>query len=104
MLIPFLRVSNIKEILNISGLTIISVLYLGFLAILFGYIFWYKGLKYKKASTASSFIYLNPILGTISGIVFLKERLSNISLIGGVFIILGLFLVNPLKMESEKKD
>lgn len=104
MLIPFLRVSNMKEILNINGLTLISILYLGFLAILFGYIFWYKGLKYKEASTASSFIYLNPILGTISGIVFLKEKLSTLSLIGGVFIILGLFLVNPLKMENEKKD
>lgn len=104
MLIPFIRSSNINEILSISGLTLISVLYLGFLAILFGYIFWYKGLKYKEASTASSFIYLNPIIGTISGIVFLKERLSTLSFIGGFFIILGLLLVNPLKMENEKKD
>lgn len=60
MLLPFLKPSNINEILNMSNLTLISILYLGFLSILFGYIFWYKGLKYKEASTASSFIYLNP--------------------------------------------
>ncbi|MCX8095565.1 MAG: DMT family transporter [Caldisericia bacterium] len=105
MLFPFIRTSNIKELLNINHLTLISIFYLGFLSILFGYIFWYKGLKYKEASTASSFIYLNPIIGTISGIVFLKEKLSNLSLIGGIFIILGLFLVNPLRIEgSNKKD
>jgi drug/metabolite transporter (DMT)-like permease len=74
------------------------------LAILFGYIFWYKGLKYKEASTVSSFIYLNPIIGTVSGIFFLKEKLSFLSLIGGFFIILGLFLINPFQMENEKKD
>ncbi|MBC7195423.1 MAG: EamA family transporter, partial [Caldisericia bacterium] len=103
-LLPFLRTSNINEILNMSSLTVYSIMYLGFLAILFGYIFWYKGLKYKEASTVSSFIYLNPIIGTISGVVFLKEKLSLLSLLGGIFIIFGLFLVNPFKMESEKKD
>ncbi len=103
-LLPFLRKSNINEILNMSSLTVYSIMYLGFLAILFGYIFWYKGLKYKEASTVSSFIYLNPIIGTISGVVFLKEKLSFLSTLGGIFIIFGLFLVNPLKMESERKD
>jgi drug/metabolite transporter (DMT)-like permease len=103
-LLPFIKESNIKEILNMSNLTLYSILYLGFLAILFGYIFWYKGLKYKEASTVSSFIYLNPIIGTVSGIVFLKEKLSFLSLIGGFFIILGLFLINPFQMENEKKD
>lgn len=101
MLIPFIRETNIVEILNVSKITLFAIIYLGFLAILFGYIFWYKGLKYKEASVASSFIYLNPIIGTISGIVFLKEKLSILSLIGGIFIIIGLFLVNPLKMEKD---
>lgn len=104
MLLPFLKSSNINEILNMSNLTLISILYLGFLSILFGYIFWYKGLKYKEASTASSFIYLNPIIGTISGIVFLKEKITTLSLIGGFFIIFGLLLVNPFKIESSEKD
>ncbi|MDI6860685.1 MAG: DMT family transporter [Caldisericia bacterium] len=101
MIFPFIRESNITEILNMSKITLFAIFYLGFLAILFGYIFWYKGLKYKEASVASSFIYLNPIIGTISGLVFLKEKLSTLSLIGGLFIILGLFLVNPLKMEKD---
>lgn len=101
MIIPFIRINNIIEILNMNSLTFLSIFYLGFLSILFGYTFWYKGLKYKEASTTSSFIYLNPIIGTISGMVFLKEKLSPLSLFGAILIILGLFMVNPLKMEKE---
>jgi len=101
MLVPFIKIDNIIEILNMNTLTFLSILYLGFLSILFGYTFWYKGLKYKDASTTSSFIYLNPIIGTISGMVFLKEKLSTLSLLGAFLIILGLFMVNPLKMEKE---
>lgn len=104
MLIPFARIDNFKEILNMNNLTFLSILYLGFLSILFGYTFWYKGLKYKEASTTSSFIYLNPIIGTISGIIFLNERLSTLSLFGAILIILGLFVINPLKMEKGVLD
>ncbi|MGB9750493.1 MAG: DMT family transporter [Caldisericia bacterium] len=101
MLIPFIRINNIIEIFNMNSLSFFSILYLGFLSILFGYTFWYKGLKYKEASTTSSFIYLNPIIGTLSGMIFLKEKLSNLSFLGAILIILGLFMVNPLKMEKE---
>lgn len=103
MFVPFVRVEYINELLNMSFKSIFSIFYLGFLSILFGYIFWYKGLKYKEASVASSFIYLNPIIGTISGILFLKERMSLLSIVGGLFIILGLFLVNPLGFEKKTK-
>ncbi len=101
MFIPFFRFEYIKELLNMSLKSSIAIFYLGFLSILFGYTFWYKGLKYKEASVASSFIYLNPIIGTISGVLFLKEKLSTLSAIGGFFIILGLFLVNPLKFQDK---
>lgn len=104
MLIPFINHQNINEILNMGKTSLLSIIYLGFLSILFGYIFWYKGLKYKEASTASSFIYLNPIIGTLSGMFFLKERLSTISSFGAILIVLGLILVNPLKMEKESSS
>lgn len=104
MLIPFVKIDNFVEILNMNSLTFLSILYLGFLSILFGYTFWYKALKYKEASIASSFIYLNPIIGTISGIIFLNEKLSYISFIGAFLIIIGLFMVNPLKMEKGELD
>lgn len=104
MLIPFIKIDNFKEILNMNSSTFLSILYLGFLSILFGYTFWYKGLKYKEASATSSFIYLNPIIGTISGIIFLNESLSTLSFFGAFLIILGLFMVNPLKMEKEVLD
>ncbi|MGB9769245.1 DMT family transporter [Caldisericum exile] len=103
-LIPFVKTRYIKQILTMNSQTLIAVLYLGVLCILIGYAVWFKALEYKEASTTATFIYLNPIIGSISGIIFLKEPMNIVMIIGGITIILGLFFVNPLKMEIKRQE
>lgn len=100
MLIPFMKAEYFKEIFSMSTTTLIAVFYLGFLCILIGYAVWFKALEYKEASTTATFIYLNPIIGSLSGVIFLKEPMNLTMIIGGITIILGLFFVNPLKMQK----
>lgn len=100
-LIPFIKNRYMEQILSSNTQTIISVLYLGVLCILIGYAVWFKALEYKEASTTATFIYLNPIIGSLSGVIFLKEPMNITMVIGGIVIILGLFFVNPLKMEKK---
>jgi len=100
-LTPYVKRSYIEQILHMNTQTLIAVLYLGVLSILIGYAVWFKALEYKEASTTATFIYLNPIIGSLSGVVFLKEQMNITMIIGGITIILGLFFVNPLKMEKK---
>ena len=100
-LTPYVKRSYIEQILHMNTQTLIAVLYLGVLSILIGYAVWFKALEYKEASTTATFIYLNPIIGSLSGVVFLKEQMNITVIIGGITIILGLFFVNPLKMEKK---
>lgn len=101
MLLPFVRQSFFTEVRNISIPSLLAVFYLGFLAVLIGYAVWFRALEYKQVSSTAGFIYMNPVLGSLSGVIFLKEKLTPLMIVGGIIIIVGLFFVNPLKIESE---
>lgn len=101
MLVPFIRQSFFAEMRSISLSSFLAVLYLGILAVLIGYAVWFKALEHKQASSTAAFIYINPILGSLSGVIFLKEKLTPLMIVGGIIIIIGLFFVNPLKVESK---
>ncbi len=99
LLIPFIRRQNISEIMHMSLSSFLAIMYLGFLCILLGYGVWFKALEFKEASSTGAFIYLNPIIGSLSGVIFLHESLTFLMIAGGVIVILGLFFVNPLRMQ-----
>lgn len=97
----FIKPSFFTEVKGLSLGGWLSIIYLSFLAVLIGYAVWFKALEHKEASSTAAFVYLNPILGTLSAVVFLKERLTPLMFLGGLIIIIGLFFVNPLKMQSK---
>jgi drug/metabolite transporter (DMT)-like permease len=100
LLLPFVRMKNIQEIINMSLNSLLAIIYLGFLCILLGYAVWFKALEFKEASSTGAFVYLNPIIGSLSGVVFLHETINSVMFFGGIVIILGLFFVNPLRMQK----
>jgi drug/metabolite transporter (DMT)-like permease len=100
LLVFFIKPQFINEVKNLSIGGWLAIAYLGFLAALIGYAVWFKALEHKEASSTAAFIYINPVLGTLSGVLFLKEKLTPVMILGGIIIILGLLFVNPLKMES----
>lgn len=96
-LLPWLRPASLAtQVATMPGIAWISVGYLAYLSILLGYPVWFKALETKKASETGMFIYLNPLIGTASGVLFLHESLTPLMMLGAAGILAGLVVANPL--------
>ena len=59
----------------------------GLLATALAYLFWNWGLAYVPASRAGVFLNMEPLVGTILGVLVLKESLGFLAILGGLIII-----------------
>ncbi len=74
--------------------TTLGLLYLGIVATVIAFNWYYAGIREIGTSKAAIFINLVPMFAIIFGLVFLQESLSAIAFLGGGLVILGVFLVN----------
>ena len=95
-LIPFVFISPtvIDEISTMSTTAWIAVLFLGIFSTVVGYVIWYVALEMKTASSVSVYLYAIPVLSTIISYFFLGDEITYFFVLGGIFVILGLILVN----------
>jgi drug/metabolite transporter (DMT)-like permease len=91
--IPFAASASWQEFsrLSVQGWT--SVLYLGVLCSSVAYIFYYDGLHQLPASRVGAFLYLEPLFATLIAALVLSEHIFLTTVLGGVFILLGVWLV-----------
>ncbi|EFQ63048.1 DMT family transporter [Pseudomonas sp. FP597] len=73
---------------------VLSLLYLGVLGSALAYIGYYDGIRRIGATRSGVFIALNPLTAVICGALLLGEQLTAPMLLGGVIILLGIFLCN----------
>lgn len=59
----------------------------GLLATAGAYLCWNWGLSHMQASRAGVFLNLEPAVGALLGVIFLRERLGPMALLGGFFIL-----------------
>jgi drug/metabolite transporter (DMT)-like permease len=71
-----------------------AVAFLGVFCSGLAYIFWYDGLKALPASQVGVFLYLEPLVAVVAAGLILGEPLTFVSLIGGLAILVGVWLVN----------
>lgn len=71
-----------------------AVLYLGLLSTAAAWYCWYKGMEYADASTVAVYFFAQPIVGVLLGAVFLDESIGIEILVGGILLILGVYVVN----------
>jgi drug/metabolite transporter (DMT)-like permease len=96
-LLPWLRPASLAaQVATMPGIAWISVGYLAYLGILLAYPVWFRALETKKASATGMFVYLNPLIGTASGVLFLHESLTPLMVLGVAGILAGLVVANPL--------
>ena len=95
-LIPFVFISPtlIDEITMMSTTAWVAILFLGIFSTVIGYVIWYVALEMKTASSVSVYLYAIPVLSTIISYFFLGDEITYFFVLGGVFVILGLVLVN----------
>lgn len=77
-----------------SLMALVYLLYSGILASALAFVIWSYILSKMEASKASISLLIVPVVGTVSGFLFLKEGLHAITLLGIALVLLGVWLVN----------
>lgn len=85
---------------NFEGFTTMAWFALFFVVVMttfFAYLLNLYGLKIHSPETVSTYIYLQPLLAGIIAIMMGKDHLTAVKGMSGLFIILGLYLINRKK-------
>lgn len=85
---------GLAEVGNLTRVGWLGVLFLGIACSGLAYVFWYDALKVIPSSQVGSFLYFEPIVAVIVAFVILGEALLLASLVGGIAILVGVWLVN----------
>ncbi len=80
--------------LDFNAISIRAVLYLALLGSIVQFATWYYLLSKGDPGKTSAFLFLAPFFGILSGWLLLGEVIRSYVYIGGLFIFLGIFLVN----------
>lgn len=78
-------------------LDLFSWLVIGWLAVMVTvvpYLLWFHGLSKIPGSVAASTLFVQPLLGTMLAVVLLHERLTLFTVVGGLLIILSVFVLS----------
>ena len=92
--IPFFFSAGINEISSIPWDGWIAITFLGVCCSGIAYIFWYDALKVLPVAQTGAFLYLEPIITLIVAALVLKENILLASIVGGIIILTGVWLVN----------
>lgn len=98
-ILPFALYYGLSEVgPMITLIDFLNFLNLGVFSTCFGFIWYYQGVKEIGAARTSSFINLIPIIGITVGVIFLNEKVSLSTFLGGGLVVLGIALVNKTKI------
>ena len=92
--ILFLFSSGIRQISLIPWDGWIAITFLGVFCSGIAYVFWYDALKVLAVAQTGAFLYLEPLITVIVAALVLKEALLLATLVGGITILIGVWLVN----------
>ena len=92
--ILFFSTSGLGQIPVIPWDGWIAILFLGVLCSGIAYIFWYDALKDLPVAQTGAFLYLEPFVTLIIAAIVIEEAILLASVIGGITILIGVWLVN----------
>ncbi len=71
----------------------LAIVWLALFCTVLPYLAWFQGLAKVNGSLASATLFVQPLLGTLLAIVLLHDRLTLATIIGGLFIIVSVYLI-----------
>lgn len=95
--ILFFAGPGLESITNIPFDGWIALTFLGIFCSGFAYIFWYDALQALPVAQTGAFLYIEPIITVIVAAIVLHERLLLATIIGGITILIGIWMVNRTK-------
>lgn len=90
----FVATQSWGEIARLTPTGWTAVAFLGIFCSGLAYIFWYDALASIDASQVASYIYLEPLITVIVAAILIGEAFTFVTFIGGLTILLGVYLVN----------
>ena len=90
----FFAGSSSKQIFAIPFDGWMALIFLGVLCSGVAYFFWYDALKVLPVAQTGAFLYLEPIITVIVAAVLIREAILLATLVGGIIILFGVWLVN----------
>ena len=94
----FFSGQGLPQIANLKLDGWIAIAFLGLFGSGFAYVFWYDALKVLPVAQAGAFVYLEPFITVVVASMILPEPITWSSILGGIGIIAGVWLVNARKM------
>lgn len=88
----------------LTGNTFFSLIYIVLGTTMIAYLLTIYGLKYLKASSVGYYIYLQPLMAGIIGLIWFKEALTLVKAIATLLIFAGVYFVNLKREASIKKE
>jgi drug/metabolite transporter (DMT)-like permease len=85
---------TIENISNLGLSQLLSLSFLGILGSALAYIWYYKGIEKIGATRTGVYIALVPLFAVTLGHIILHEPITIVMMIGGLFVIVGIFLCN----------
>jgi drug/metabolite transporter (DMT)-like permease len=102
MLLPFsIAESGWSKLSGGDAAALVSILYLAVFGTVLAFVFFYEGVSRIGASRATAFALLVPIFGVLGSVLVLGESIGAGTLVGGVVILVGLWLVQQPSRERK---
>jgi drug/metabolite transporter (DMT)-like permease len=92
--LPALNNGLIRNLPQVSFNAIMGLLYLGILASAVAFYWYYLGIKVIGSAQAVIFMNFSPVFATILGAVILNEPITLSLVIGGILVLIGIYLTN----------
>ena len=83
-----------ESIHNIATDGWLAIGFLGIMGSGVAYIFWYDALKVLPVAQVGTYLYIEPVVTVIVSFLLLNEKITLAGVLGGVIILLGVWLVN----------
>lgn len=75
-----------------SKIAFLNFIFLGVIASALCYVVWNKAVGIIGAIKASNYIYLIPLITMFFSVIILKEKITSLMLIGGIMILIGVYI------------
>jgi len=103
LLLPILLI-NQQPIFSLPEKAWIPILYLGVFVTGVAYYTYFKGLSLTNAGSGSMIFFVKPVLASFLAWVFLSEKITSHLILGGITILIGIFLAQKENQKSLSLD
>jgi probable blue pigment (indigoidine) exporter len=93
-----------KPVFTLNSNSLFILLWLSIMASIVQFAFWFYLLQNSDPGKTSSFLFLAPFFGVLTGWLLLGENLDSSKIVGGLFILIGIYLVNRNFQQKNNRE